>query len=72
MIQSPVTMGWMITVPSVAGDVNRHFAHHFPYNCALTLLVIEGLVILNLTRYEEGTREKEERKPVLAHVSVKC
>lgn len=71
MNQSPVTVGWMVMVPSVAGDVNRHFKHHFPCNCALTLLVIEGLVVLNLTRYEEGMRE-EERKPVLAHISVKC
>lgn len=56
----------------VAGDVNDHFADHFPCNYALTPLAIEGLVVLNLTRYEEGRREKEERKSILAHVSVKC
>lgn len=56
MIQRPVTTGWMVMVPSVAGDVNRHFTHHFPCNSALTLLLI-GLVALNLGRYEVA-REK--------------
>lgn len=72
MIQRPVTTGWMIMVPSVTGEVNRHFTHRFPCNCALALLVIEGLVALNLSRYEVAMRERGERKPVLAHVSVKC
>lgn len=57
MIQRPVTTGWMVMVPSVAGDVNRHFTHHFPCNSALTLLLI-GLVALNLSRYEVARGER--------------
>lgn len=58
MIQRAVTMGWMIMVPSVTGDVNTHVTHHFPGNSALTPLLIEGLVALNLSRYEVATRER--------------
>lgn len=43
--------------------------HHF--SCALNLL-IEGLVALSWSRYGVARREGGQRKPVLAHVSVKC
>lgn len=39
--------------------------------CALILLT-EGLVALSWSRYEVTRREGGERKPVLAHVPVKC
>lgn len=59
MMQILVTTGWMITVLSFAGDVGRHIAH-FSCNCALTQLLTEGFVFLNLTRYKE--RKSREKK----------
>lgn len=47
-----------MTVPAAAGAVNRHLMHHFPCGCALTALVIEGLVVLGLTRHAEGKKQK--------------
>lgn len=47
-----------MAVPAAAGAVNRHFTHHFPCSCALTALVIEGLVALGLTRHAEGKKQK--------------
>lgn len=58
MVQSPMTTGWMVTVSSDAGDINRHFTHHSPSNFAVTHLLIEGLVALDLTR-DDGGREEE-------------
>lgn len=71
MMQILVTTGWMITVPSFAGDVGRHFAH-FSCNCALTQLLTEGFIFLNLTRYKERKSGEKKKKKMRSLYLLLC